>query len=53
MLFQWKDEDGELTLSDREGGWEGMNTENEIHVSRAGGDEKIIRYTGREITIRI
>ncbi len=53
VLFQWKDEDGELTLSDREGGWEGMNTENEIHVSRAGGDEKIIRYTGRAITIRI
>ena len=53
VLFRWNDAAGELTLSAREGGWSGMETEREIRVRRVDGNEAAIRYTGKAAVVRL
>ena len=52
VRFSWNDAAGELTVSAREGGWDGMLPEKEMHIRRMCGKETVIRYTGEAVTLR-
>lgn len=46
--LQWNDADKTLTVSDREGGFEGLCEERDLQIRVVGQGETTIRYTGKE-----
>ncbi len=53
IRFTWNDPAGELTVSAREGTWENMPAEKEMHIRRMCGKETVVRYTGEAVTVRL